>query len=215
MKIINALFLYGVNCTAAVWEALLPLLPSWDCEVLSYPHDVTLRAEAVDDITRWVQSKVSNKHYDVIIGHSLGGLGALQMASSSYTITDKVICLDTNLRPAGEFFRNLMTETHMAKYGMQIKEMMATERPFYTPALMRSLQDGFDYTPILSHITCPVFLLMGDRGKKDASEHLGELNLSQPETEKLSIRFVPNSCHMQMVENPKALADMLNEICEC
>ena len=212
---IKALLLYGINCTAAVWKTLLPLLSSWDCEVLSYPHDVTLRSEAVDDITQWVKSNVSDKHYDVVIGHSMGGLIALQLASSLPAITDKVICLDTNLRPAGAFFRSLMTETHMVKYGMQIKEMMAAERPFYTHALMRSLQDDFDYTPILSHITCPVFLLMGDRGKKDAHEHLYEMNLSQTETERMNIRFVPDSCHMQMVENPKALADILNEICEC
>lgn len=213
MKNIKALLLYGVNCTESIWEKLIPLLNQWDCEMLSYPHDVTLAADTVDDITKWVKSKVINKHYDVIIGHSMGGLTALQLACEYCTVTDKVICLDTNLRPAGEFFRNLMTDEHMASYGMWVREMMNAQRQFYTPALMSSLQTEFDYTPLLTHISCPVYLLMGDRGRKDAREHLNELNIPQSAKEKLDIRFVPNSCHMQMIENPNALADMLNEIC--
>ena len=58
---VRALFLYGVNCTEKVWDKLLPLLSSWECEVLAYPHEVTQRANCMDDLTKWVASQIKEK----------------------------------------------------------------------------------------------------------------------------------------------------------
>lgn len=211
--LMKVLFLYGVNCDATVWEALLPLLSTWDCNVLCYPHDVTLHANTVDDIAQWVEGEIKGNHYDAVIGHSLGGLVALSLALKGHVSVGRVICLDTNLCPAGTFYRNLMTGAHMEQYGAQVKAMMAAESKFYTPELIRSLQENFDYTPLLNNIACPVTLLMGDRNTKNAQAHLPELNLPDFAYQRMEIRFVPDACHMQMIENPKALAEILTDIC--
>ena len=213
-KGMQALFLYGVNCTKQIWNRLLPLLPTWHIDIVSYPHAVTEQATCVSDLTRWVSERIKGKRYDVVVGHSLGGLIALGSAfSSALDMDTQIVCLDTNLKPAGAFFRNLMTPEHTKQYGAQIQDMMEQERRHYTPALMQSIRDGFDYTDLLLQIKNPVHLLMGDRGRADAEEHIGELHLSDAALAKLQIRFVPDSCHLPMIEDPEKLADILNQIC--
>ena len=209
----EALFLYGVNCTESVWEGFIPLLPSWNCEIISYPHDVTKSTLCLTDLTKWVYSRVKNKKYDVIVGHSLGGLIALELTSSYSLLCDKIICLDTNLRPAGSFFRNLMTEEHTKQFGERMSTMMAAELPYYTADFMNSLQKDFDYTPMLSKIEAPVYLLLGDRGQPNAYNHICDLNLPPQALNKLHIEFVADSCHMPMIENPEKLAKILIAIC--
>ena len=46
---------------------------------MEYPHDVTQNAKKVDDITEWVYNNYGHHCYDAIIGHSLGGIIALQL----------------------------------------------------------------------------------------------------------------------------------------
>ena len=101
----------------------------------------------------------------------------------------------------------------MEKYYAQVDNMMAAERPYYTPALIQSLQERFDYTILLSQIDIPVYLLMGDCGQADAIEHISDLHLPISALDKLQIRFVPDSCHMPMIECPEHLAGILIQIC--
>lgn len=213
-KRMHALFLYGVNCTKQIWDKLLPFLPTWNIEIAPYPHAVTEQATCVSDLAKWISEQTKEKQYDVIVGHSLGGLIALKLAASSnFWAGTQIVCLDTNLKPAGAFFRNLMTPEHTEQYGAQIQAMMGPERLHYTPALMQSVQGDFDYTDLLLQIENPVHLLLGDRGQADAEEHIGELHLSDAALEKLQIHFVPDSCHLPMIENSKQLADILSLIC--
>lgn len=209
----DALFLYGTNCTKEIWDALMPQLSSWDCEILFYPHAITREATCLSDLTEWVFKQTEGKHYDVIIGHSLGGLIALELVVEYSASVGRIICLDTNLKPAGAFFHDLMTKTHMEQYGQQVNGVMTSERPYYTQAPMRSLQEEFDYTPLLSQIGIPIYLLMRDRGQSDPMDHICELQLPLCALDKIQIRFVSDSCHMPMVENPVQLAEMLCQIC--
>lgn len=210
---VRALFLYGVNCTEKVWDKLLPLLSNWKCDVLSYPHELTKNAISLEDFANWVITQIRGKEYDVIVGHSLGGLIALKLAAESeISARTKIICLDSNLKPAGSFFRNLMTLEHMEEFGEEIGEMMANERGYYSELLFKSLQEDFDYTNLLKEASNSVELLLGDRNHADAMNYICELYLSEETMKKIRITFVPNCCHMIMIESPKELAEILNNI---
>ena len=76
----KALLLYGLNCTEAIWQPLLNNMQELKTDILTYPHEVTASAFEVMDLTKWVWPKVKDKHYDVIIAHSMGGVIALQLA---------------------------------------------------------------------------------------------------------------------------------------
>ena len=57
----------------------------------------------ISDLTEWVSMQTEGKRYDAIIGHSLGGLIALELAAAYSLPCSRIICLDTNLKPAGTF----------------------------------------------------------------------------------------------------------------
>ncbi|MGL5086427.1 MAG: alpha/beta fold hydrolase [Clostridium sp.] len=117
------LMLYGVNCTNEIWNYLKPYLKSFEDDYVEYPHEITSKANEVDDISKWIYEHYNSNSYQAVIGHSLGGIIALQLASKYKMNFDKIIYLDTNLKPAKEFYRNLMTEEHIVKFGKDIIPM--------------------------------------------------------------------------------------------
>lgn len=208
------LLLYGINCTSKIWDNLRPYLDSYEVVYVEYPHEITQKANDVDTISKWVYETYTGQHYDAVIGHSLGGIVALQLASKYKMKFDKIIYLDTNLRPANEFYRNLMTDEHMAEYGNDILTMFQEERKFYTSNLFKSIQEEFDYTKYLKELTQKVYAIYGDRNRPEYKNKITDLNLSNEALSKLDIRFVNNSCHMIMIENPKKLYEMIDKILE-
>lgn len=208
------LLLYGVNCTSKIWDNLRQYLSSYEVTCVEYPHEITQRAKDVDDISKWVYETYNGQSYDVVIGHSLGGIVALQLASKYKMKFKKIIYLDTNLKPANEFYRNLMTDEHMTEYSSDILTMFQEERKFYTSNLFKSIQEEFDYTKYLNGLTQKVYAIYGDRNRPEYENKISDLNLSKEALLKLDFRFINNACHMIMIENPKELYEMICEIIE-
>lgn len=206
------LVLYGVNCTKDIWNYINPYLRNFEIDYVEYPHEVTLNAKKVDDITQWVYKNYSHQCYDAIIGHSLGGLIALQLIAEYKIKADKIIYLDTNLKPANEFYRNLMTQKNMEKYGNDILQMFSEERKYYTTELLKSIQVDFDYTNLVNKISQDIYAIYGDRGMPDYPSKIQDLNLSDQVLNKLNLVFIHDSCHMIMVENPEQLSEIIKGI---
>lgn len=208
------LLLYGVNCTKKIWNRFEPYLEKHEVTYVEYPHEMTQKAKTVEEISKWVYDTYQGKTYDVVIGHSLGGIIALQLVSKYKMKFQKIIYLDTNLKPANEFYRNLMTPEHMEQYGEEILPMFQEERKFYTPELFEQIQGEFDYTEELKEISQKVYAIYGDRNLPDYKEKVADLNLSEEALAKLELRFVSDACHMMMIENPKELNLILESILE-
>ena len=121
---------------------------------------------------------------------------------------DKLIYLDTNLKPANKFYRNLMTQKNMEKYGVSILQILNKERRFYTDELLESIQVDFDYTNLVNEIPQNIYAIYGDRGMPEYP------NLSPQTLRNLNLVFIRNSCHMIMVENPKQLSEVIKKILE-
>lgn len=205
------LMLYGINCTKDIWNYLNPYLAEYDIEYVMYPHDIMIKANKVDDLTKWVYENYQHS-YDAIIGHSLGGIIALQLVANYQLKTNKIICLDTNLKPAEDFYKNLMTKENVEKYSNFVLHMFDNERKFYTSKLISSVQAEFDYTNLLTEISQSVIVIYGDRGNPDYPNKLTDLNLSLQTQERLQIKFIKGACHMIMVENPKELSEITKSV---
>jgi pimeloyl-ACP methyl ester carboxylesterase len=208
------LMLYGVNCTNKVWDSFKPYLSEYEVDYVEYPHEITLKAKEVADISKWVYENYHRQYYQAVIGHSLGGIVALQLAVKYKMKFDKLIYLDTNLKPANEFYRNLMTPEHMKEFGESIITMFQAERKFYTPELSESIQNEFDYTNYLKEITQKVYAIYGDRNQPEYCDKVRDLNLSDEALEKLELKFIDNACHMIMMENPKQLYETIKAVLE-
>ncbi|MBS6643890.1 MAG: alpha/beta hydrolase [Clostridiaceae bacterium] len=206
------MMLYGVNCTKHIWDYINPYLRNFEIDYVEYPHDVTLNAKRVDDITEWVHKNYGHYCYDAIIGHSLGGIIALQLIAEYKMKVNKIIYLDTNLKPANEFYRNLMTQRNMEKCGESILQMLSEERKFYTAELLDSVQIDFDYTSLVNEISQDIYAIYGDRGMPEYPAKIQDLNLSAQALRHLNLVFIHDSCHMIMVENPKQLSETIKGI---
>ena len=208
------MMLYGVNCTKDVWNHIVPYFKNFEIDYVEYPHEITSTAKKVDDITEWVYKNYNQHHSDAIIGHSLGGIIAMQLITKYKMKVDKLIYLDTNLKPANKFYRNLMTQKNMEKYGVSILQILNKERRFYTDELLESIQVDFDYTNLVNEIPQNIYAIYGDRGMPEYPNKIQDLNLSPQTLSNLNLVFIHNSCHMIMVENPKQLSEVIKKILE-
>ena len=208
------MMLYGVNCTKDVWNHIVPYFKNFEIDYVEYPHEITSTAKKVDDITEWVYKNYNQHHYDAIIGHSLGGIIAMQLITKYKMKVDKLIYLDTNLKPANKFYRNLMTQKNMEKYGVIILQILNKELRFYTDELLESIQVDFDYTNLVNEIPQNIYAIYGDRGMPEYPNKIQDLNLSPQTLSNLNLVFIHNSCHMIMVENPKQLSEVIKKILE-
>lgn len=205
----KGLFFYGINCTLAIWDKVKDAFLDMDVTFVEYPHEITQNAHHVSDITKWVYETYGNKQFDFIVGHSMGGLIALELVARYKVKCDRIIFIESNLRPAKEFYRNLLLPANMMKYGNKIKNMFKNEAPYYRDELKSSLQQRFDFTPYINEITCKIFGIYGDRGIEHYSRRIDDLCLDKDVAEKIDFKFVRNSCHMPMIENSQELTDIL------
>lgn len=206
------LFLCGIHCKKEIWRYIQTYFNKYETDYVEYPHTVTSNAITVNDITKWVYKTYSSHCYDAVIAHSLGGIIALQLASAYQMHFKKIILLDTNLKPANAFYRNLMTDKNFKTYGKETEKMLHEESVFYRNELLESIQYNFDFTNLLTEIPQKVYAVYGDRGKPDYPDKIKDLNLSKEVINRLHIAFIENSCHMIMIENPSSLADTILNI---
>lgn len=207
----KGLFLFGAMCDITVWDEVRPRLNA-PALFLSYPHSVTRTAQNADSVAQWAASACKGERFDFIVGHSMGGYVALRLAAMLERPPEKIILLESNPVPSGPFYRNLMTDAHMALLGGRVRQMLDGERPYYADALLSSLRDGFDDTGRVLSFPGEVHALYGDRGRPDAPQAMSDLQLTQPALKKMQISFIPDSCHLPMLENSAALSEKINQI---
>jgi pimeloyl-ACP methyl ester carboxylesterase len=208
----KGMFLYGIYCTADVWNGIRDDLTGFDIDYVTYPHEVTRESTSACDIARWVYSMYGNNTYDFVLGHSMGGVVALELAVKLGLKCRRILLCETNLMPAKPFYRNLMTSAHMEAYGPKVKQMLQTEVPYYRDELKKSLQEDFDYTDYIKQARQKVFAVYGDRGQKVYPDRLNDLCLPDSVIGKISFSFVKDACHMPMIENPQGFSQAILNI---
>ncbi len=210
----KGIFLYGINCTLDIWDEIKGAFIDIDATFVEYPHEITQNAHSISDITNWVYEEYGKEQIDFIVGHSMGGLIALELVAKYKIKCNTIIFIESNLRPAKEFYRNLMLPANVIKYGDEIKSMFKNEAPYYREDLKSSLQKNFDFTPYINEISSKIFGIYGDRGVEHYSMRIDDLCLGKNIEEKIDFKFARNSCHMPMIENPLELTDILMKCIE-
>jgi pimeloyl-ACP methyl ester carboxylesterase len=208
----NALLLPGSHMTSQIWNQLKMEMPEINqSEFVNYPHEVTGTSKSVEDIASWVYETYKHRSFDYLIGHSMGGLIALVLAATYRMPCKSVILIESNLRPAAEFYRNLLLLKHRPAFGDQVMDMIRAENPFYHDALKKTVKENFDYTRYVHKTEAIIFGIYGDRGVLDHPGRISDLNLDQNTIGRIRFRFVKDACHLPMIENPKGLAHSLLE----
>lgn len=205
----KGLFLYGANCTMHVWRDIRSAFRNHSITYVSYPHALTKQARSVQEITRWVYEVYGEESYDFIVGHSMGGLIALQLAAAWHLDVNRVILIEANLKPASMFYRNLLLPCNRAEHEAEVMDMIQRETPFYNPELKKAIQEDFDYTAYVAMLDCPLYMIYGDRGQGTYIRKVDDLYLDKDILEKIHFRFVRNACHMPMLENSEGLIDAI------
>lgn len=208
----RGLVLYGASCTLDVWDFIKDDLLDYDLTYVDYPHEIINTSQNITDITKWVYHTYKNEQYDFVIGHSMGGLIALELVARFNFICEKIILIESNLKPANEFYRNLMLPFNLKKYGDWVIPMIKEESKYYTDNIKKSLQESFDFTGLIRNTHSNVYGIYGDRGKKHYDRRIDDLNLDAETIKKIDFRFASDSCHMPMIENPNELVEIINRI---
>lgn len=208
----RGLILYGAKCTIDVWDTMKSELAVHNVTFVEYPHNIIERANNVSDITKWIYTTYRNERFDFILGHSMGGIIGLELVADFKLSCNKVIFIESNLKPAKSFYRNLMLPSNMEKYGEKVISMINGEARYYSDSLKRALQGEFNYTDYIRKINSKTYGIYGDRGQKGYANRINDLCLNDDIVEKIDFRVVENSCHMPMIENHEMLVDIIESI---
>ena len=126
------LMLQGLYCTSKLWKQAASCLKEHDLLFMEYPHEVTSQAVQVMDLASWIASQLP-RDIDVIIGHSMGGILALQLVHDVGVPVKCVICIES-------FYRNLVMKQSMTTLGAKLQKEMAKEAVWYQDTLAKQLQ---------------------------------------------------------------------------
>jgi pimeloyl-ACP methyl ester carboxylesterase len=206
------LFLPGYACTSEIW---LPLRAQLEAEhstvAVDWPRLAISAYDKIQDFARWLTTEsLDASRYDCIVGHSMGGLVALEWLASGAGAARHLVLVESFLLPPPPFFRNLLREEGTA-LAQAVHQMLEQERRHYSPGLQESLR-LVDLTGCLSRLNGDVHALYGDRGCGSAKRVAAELDWPEAVSECVEVHVIRDACHFPMLENPQGTAAALRRI---
>jgi len=223
MKSSSLVFLHGWAGSSTSWTPITERLKSQFpvfTPNLPYPKNKTL---ALNDYCRFVieflkSNKIKNP---ILIGHSLGGAIATQIASSNPKIPKSIILLS----PAS--IRHLLPQPwrFLQSFTLPLKPII---RPFRKQILKLAHLDASDYeilktkdekdtfknlvhhdqSQTLSKISCPTLILWGDQ---DSSTPLSDGQKINSLIKKSVFKTFPNSGHFFYLDYQQEVADAITD----
>lgn len=210
MKKKKGILLYGLKCQSLIWNDIKKHLDDMDIDFIEYPKDITKKCISIEELSDWIYEEyVNGLCYDFIIGHSMGGIIALDLINRKRINVEKTILIETFLKPPGDFYHNLIMDSGSIELKDKVKKMLDEEDANYTNQLKSSLRENFDYTDYVK-IKKDILLIYGDRGKGSDDSKIEDLNLDKSFYDKIT--FIENSCHLPMLENPDKLAKVIKSL---
>jgi pimeloyl-ACP methyl ester carboxylesterase len=208
--------IHGFGCDARFWQPQLAALkaPGGALQAPDLPfHGGPTQgvAPTLPDLARWVTETCLTSP-GVLVGHSLGGMLALQIARDAPEQVLAVVLVDAfpNLRLNAAHLPGLYAGQRHADVRGRVEAMRSQVIAQASPGALEALWptvEAFDASPWLPDVRPPVYGIYGGRGlyRADETRRLaGDLGLSRvPRCGGLVI--VPNAGHFVHLECPEAV----------
>jgi pimeloyl-ACP methyl ester carboxylesterase len=215
------LLIHGFVCDARFWEPQIVALRGLGHEVLApdlpFHGGPTRGVEAsLEGIAGWVLRDCLQEATAVLIGHSLGGMIALQAAHDSpqsvagIALVDSFPSLTLNQRFLPEMFVSPPDDPTRLWVEQTREAILDVMTPAMECAIWPSVE-RFNARPWLAEIRCPVLGVYGGRGRYgegDAARLKTELMLDHVSAE-AHIVVVPDAGHFVNLECPGGVNEAL------
>ncbi len=179
-------------------------------KIIDWPTE-TKRYDTIEDFTEWIiKTYLSKENIDYIVGHSMGGLVALNVARRTSRIKN-IILLESYLNTPSPFFRNIVMDNTSDEIISKILNMLNNERENYSEVLKNKLRD-INMISFLNEINSMVNLIYGDRGINNKNKIKAELDLPVDLISNQNISIISDSCHFPMIENPEETKIILKKL---
>lgn len=197
----SILLLNGYACESWIWDEFRSNLnPEVSVDVLDWPVELLIKFHNISDYTIWLKNKLNNKRYDYIIGHSMGGLVALELSTECNI--DNLILVESFITTPKEFFRNLIFDESNLSLLDAVQSMLKKESSFYSKKLANPLK-VLDVSEHIINTNSNIHLIYGDRGNDSKQQILEHLNFTKVVEDKVDVSLIENCCHFPMIENPE------------
>jgi pimeloyl-ACP methyl ester carboxylesterase len=209
----KVLVLSGYGCRGEIWDSIITIdktnifseaiFLEWPKEKLSDFHDVS-------NFSRWIMNEVDITDFDFVVGHSMGGLVALDLAGRVGQNLKEIILIESFIKTPSEFYQNLVMDNFCCDTRKSLVEMLRTESTFYSDRLGPKLKE-LDLSDRVKSLNVKLTLVYGDRGY-DMQKVIEELGLDEEVLKLVDVKTVHNACHFPMIENPNELLNNIKSI---
>lgn len=226
MPATQLVFLHGFGEDERVWEDFLPY------HTFSFPVICPAYAEWTDcamlaDYARKIVSSLPPDSYFVLVGHSMGGYIALEIASQFPECVQKVVMLHSTFVADSEekkinrdrtadllekkgtgFFIGPFLPNLFASVSQELMTTLA-ERYRTLPAsgliaATKAMRDRKDFTSFVQQTAIPFLFILGEKDALISPESITRFV-------KKSVVILPNVGHQGTYEAPKAVAEAINQ----
>ena len=210
----KGLVLPGYACSSQIWDSIRVQLDAlYDVTWVDWPHELTAGFHSVTAFADWLYPTTRQAHYDFVIGHSMGGLVALELAQREKPMSQKIVLIETFLLPPNPFFQNLFLKSAQVEDSQLIIEMLDREKEYYSAKLQESLRQ-VDLRQLVVGLCIKFHVLYGDRGCENPDHVMRELAWPQEIQHWADVMLVKNACHFPMIENAEITTQLLQDILE-
>lgn len=202
----------GFACRSWIWDELRDQLAGkHDLICIDWPADPGGRYNTPGALAEWaIQEHLPQGTQMHLIGHSMGGLVAMEVATRLGAMVKGVILLESFLTPPSEFFQNLLMDSAPGDLRSRIVAMLARGKEESSDALRTSL-GRVNYLDTASRLGEKLMAIYGDRGCGDVTRVRLALDWPVALVNQTAPQVVANACHFPMLENPESV---LRIICE-
>lgn len=214
------LFLHGTGCDSSDWAVVINgLAQNGRCIALDFrghgqstvPTQAFSFSSLVDDVLHFIDCLRLQEV--VVVGHSLGGMVAMEVARHSSSVAGLVLLEGwTSLSSAGSAFNpgrfyGSLSETEIAQIQRKFEEM----RNQFQPEIWRDFWESvknFDAYIYLQHTSIPIYEVFGSMGRNDLTEE----KLRIPPNPNIQLVWIPNAGHYLPHEYPVEVAKVIDKV---